>query len=251
MFSSQIGSPTGRPAFRTTPRTPFHFRRRSGPLFSPSSPRLPSSASSVSSTTRTSSLFTPVPNTPPFLPINHRSSSSNSASFSNAVSSNILRWDQDGQLHTIEDFIIKYGGSKSSPPANWVNADEYLRIDAADNKPYNIFSFIDEYGGSLANPPQQWLNSVDDVRNVNVTLSPGFQLPYGPDFKPPTSLFRMSPPKLKYPTGSIDENINAHFVRSALGYLRSSTFVRDVIDWDPRPHPLYYNEPGSPLSSFR
>ena len=65
----------------------------------------------------------------------------------------------------------------------------------------------------------------------------------GGQLKTPSFLFRVAPPKLSYPTGSNDENINAHFVRSALGYLRSSTYVRDVIDWDPRPHPFYQFQP--------
>ena len=53
----------------------------------------------------------------------------------------------------------------------------------------------------------------------------------------------LAPPKLSYPTGSLDEHVNAHFVRSALGFLRSSTYVRDIIDWDPRPHPFYSYQP--------
>ena len=54
--------------------------------------------------------------------------------------------------------------------------------------------------------------------------------------------FSKSPPSLSYPTGSTDENKNLHFIRSALGYLRSSSYVRDVLDWDPRPHPFYHLE---------
>ena len=68
-------------------------------------------------------------------------------------------------------------------------------------------------------------------------------MPLGPFSGRSTSLFRMSPPKLRCPSGSTDDNVNLYFVRSALGYLRSSTHVRDVIDWDPRPHPFYICEP--------
>ena len=67
----------------------------------------------------------------------------------------------------------------------------------------------------------------------------------------PTFLFRIAPPKLKYPTGSIDENVNAHFVRSALGFLRSSTHVRDVIDWDPHPHPFYAYPPLKQFAAYQ
>ena len=68
---------------------------------------------------------------------------------------NVLRWDRDGRLHPIEDFIIQYGDSKSSPPLQWINADENLRTDISDGKDYNIFFFcgrIGTYGGSLVNP---------------------------------------------------------------------------------------------------
>ena len=66
-------------------------------------------------------------------------------------------------------------------------------------------------------------------------------LPWREDFrKIPSQLFTKSIPKLAYPTGSTDEGKNLHFIQSALGYLRSSSYVRDVLDWDPRPHPFYH-----------
>ena len=163
---------------------------------------------------------------------------------------NILRWVSDGQLHPVEFFIRKYGGDKVFPPAEWNQAPNNLRIDSTDGEAYDILSFIDEYGGSHQFPPGEWLSSSAAPARFSVPAPPfphhnssALQLPWGDDLKTPTSLFHTAPPVLKYPTGSLDENINAHFVRSAFGYLRSSTYVRDVIDWAPRPHPFYNYKP--------
>ena len=114
-----------------------------------------------------------------------------------------------------------------------------LRIDPNDGNQYNLASFIREYGGSVSQPPAEWKSAAP--ANFGE-----MQLPWG-QFNGPSSLFRISPPKLKYPSGSTDDNVNLHFIRSALGYLRSSTYVRDVIDWDARPHPFYFYKP---LQSF-
>ena len=224
----------------------MHFRRRNSPLFPSTPQRSPVSASPISSASRPISPFDAFPSTPRFQPrISNFSPgfpAENTAATPNSVSRNVLRWDRDGCLHPIEHFIAQYGGSKSSPPPQWTNSDENMRTDISDGKDYNIFSFVDEYGGSLANPPPQWLDAPSAPRHVVNSIPEDIIFPYGRNFKPPASLFRMAAPALKYPTGSIDENVNAHFVRSALGYLRSSTFVRDIIDWDPRPHPFYHFE---------
>ena len=92
-------------------------------------------------------------------------------------------------------------------------------------------------------PPQEWESAqIPSATSSNIQNFDDRQLPWG-QFSGPSTLFRMAPPKLRYPSGSTDDNVNLHFIRSALGYLRSSTYVRDVIDWDARPHPFYIYEP--------
>ena len=226
MFSSQIGSPNSKGFLhRPAVHTPLTFRRRRGPLFpsTPSPTHTPIGIFDNRTTPRISpparNLFfprgstTPAPATP--------SGTSTHHVFSDYT--NILRWDSDGQLHTIEFFVSKYGGSKRSPPAEWIKAPENLRVDPADGNSYDILSFITEYGGSQQFPPREWLCSSAapaHLSNPSLPLHGNvLQLPWGDDVKTPASLFRTAPPVLKYPTGSLDENVNAHFVRSALGYL--------------------------------
>ena len=234
MFSAQIGSPnSSRIRHRSSVHTPFTFRRRSGPLF-PATPSPRASFIANSFGNPDYSFSSPAPATLSF-------PSQNSPT---AISdfTNILRWAPDGQLHPIEYFTTAYGGSKTLPPIEWTQAPTNLRVDTSDGKSYDLLSFIAEYGGSQQFPPQEWLSSrAAPMHFDNSPQQP--QLPWGDNLKTPTFLFRVAPPKLRYPTGSNDENINAHFVRSALGYLRSSTYVRDVIDWDPRPHPFYQYQP--------
>lgn len=130
--------------------------------------------------------------------------------------------------------------SNATPSYLRNSSPQELRVDIADGKSYTLFSFIEQYGGTFQHPPQQWANTTSAITNDTAEL----QLPWvNSNFKGPSTLFRQNPPKLNYPTGSIDENVNLHFVRSALGFLRSSTYVRDVIDWDPRPHPFYFHQP--------
>ena len=124
-------------------------------------------------------------------------------------------------------------------PATSNTAYEQLRIDPADGNAYNLHSFIQQYGGDIHHPPRQWESATPQH----------LSLPWGDSFQGPSTIFRQSPPKLQYPSGSIDEGINLHFVRSALGYLRSSTYVRDIIDWDPRPHPFYHYQPLKDLAA--
>ena len=240
MFSSQIGSPNSkRFLYRPSVHTPFTFRRRTGPLF-PSTPISTQISPDASST----NLFsTPASSPSPATAFSPNfSSATATAERGNYVDyTNVLKWAQDGNLHPIEFFIRHYGGNHSSPPAEWIQAPENLRIDPTDGKAYNIFSFIAEYGGSQTLPPREWLSS-SAAADEHIQPVPR-QMPWGDNLKTPTSLFRVAPPKLTYPTGSVDENVNAHFVRRALGYLRSSTYVRDVIDWTPRPHPFYNYEP--------
>ena len=105
-----------------------------------------------------------------------------------------------------------------------------------------------------AQPPLPTTPAATYASNIDVSGSSAQQfatsssatdlrLPWNHNFKNvPSSIFSKSPPSLSYPTGSTDENKNLHFIRSALGYLRSSSYVRDVLDWDPRPHPFYHLE---------
>ena len=128
-----------------------------------------------------------------------------------------------------------------NPPASSPRVE--LRIDPNDGKQYDLASFIREYGGSVHFPPREWESARAPENTLpNALNSNDRQLPWG-EFNGPSTLFRIPPPKLSYPSGSTDDNVNLHFIRSALGYLRSSTYVRDVIDWDARPHPFYSYEP--------
>ena len=247
MFSAQIGSPSSKSfLLRPAVHTPLTFRRRrQGPLF-------PASLSPQHTPINSPWAVQPFSPATPDLPANPApvsSISSRQIPTHNVFSdyTNVLRWGSDGQLHPIEFFIRQYGGNRASPPLEWIQAPENLRIDQADGNAYDILSFIEEYGGSQQFPPPEWLcSSAAPAHLGNSPLPPQnkiLQMPWGDNLKTPTSLFRTAPPNLKYPTGSLDDNINAHFVRSALGYLRSSTYVRDVIDWTPRPHPFYNYEP--------
>ena len=240
MFSNQIGSPHGRFPRRSLLSSPSILARRNGPLFSGTPPPTSNSAWQYNY----SPYATPAPST--LIPSTDFSppatfSSSTTSTIQNF--SNVLRWDDDGHLHPIEFFIKKYGGSKEYPPMQWTKAAEDLRIDVTDDKPYNIFEFVACYGGTQNNPPEEWLSSATSPSDADVdATSTGFRkrkLSHTPTF-----LFRVAPPKLQYPTGSVDENVNA---RSALGFLRSSTHVRDVIDWDPHPHSL---DKFPPLKKF-
>ena len=248
MFSSQIGSPANnRSPLRFSAHTPFTFRRHNGPLFAatPSSTPLatlsdqfptPISTPQISGTTSTN--LQPISASNAILAIQN-----------NYI--HLLRWDSDNLLHPIEFFIQKYGGSKFSPPPQWLTSRELLRLDATDGNAYNLFSFIDEYGGDQTNPPAQWFSAAaaPPPQSLDASHDSNVQMPWGDNIRAPSFLFRVAPPKLNYPTGSIDENVNAHFVRTALGYLRSSTFVRDAIDWDSRPHPFYYYAPLKEFAS--
>ena len=121
-------------------------------------------------------------------------------------------------------------------------ADTELRVDPADGNAYDLASFIRVYGGTVHFPPREWDLATPQAQTATIQSTDNLQMPWG-QFSGPSSLFRMGPPKLKYPSGSTDDNVNLHFIRSALGYLRSSSYVRDVLDWDPRPHPFYFYEP--------
>ena len=157
MFSSQIGSPNSKSFLhRPAVHTPFTFRRRSGPLF-PTTPTTPTNSSIADSIFSRSCPATPnlsFPGTGTPAPI----SSPNFPTPTRHVFedyTNILRWDSDGQLHTVEFFTSKYGGNKSSPPSEWIQAPENLRIDISNGEAYDLLSFIQEYGGNQHFPPTE------------------------------------------------------------------------------------------------
>ena len=139
MFSAQIGSPHERfhVSSRSVMKSPIS--RRSEPLF----PDFPAAATPSAWNDNYSSHSTPANSTNSL----HLTNSPQSArSFSSTVRiqnfTNVCRWDNDNQLHSIEYFIKKYGGSKQLPPSEWCDAQKDMRTDDSNGEIYDIFEFI-------------------------------------------------------------------------------------------------------------
>ena len=127
-----------------------------------------------------------------------------------------------------------------------------LRIDLQDNKAYTLEEFIQEYGGTTSEPPLEWqearkaiftINSpAKSQKNSNANEYESYVLPWENAGSKITSLFRSAPPKLKYPAGSRNEDINKRFCKRMDHYLFRSFQVRDVL-MGKRPHPFSSYKP--------
>ena len=121
-----------------------------------------------------------------------------------------------------------------------------LRIDDSDGNVYTLKSFIKEYGGSLSSPPVEWLNAKEFNVTIHSTMSPTQSqrtsspervLPWENDASKITSLYKSAPPKLVYPAGSRDEDVNKRFLTRMDHYLFRSFHSRQVLVGS-RPHPF-------------
>ena len=111
-----------------------------------------------------------------------------------------------------------------------------LRIDLADGKAYNLEQFVAQYGGSISSPPAQWLGA-GDLPNINTSHDNELTLPWEEPGSKSTALFKAEPPKLVYPAGSRDEDVNKRFTKKMDHYLFKSVHVRNVLIGK-RPHPF-------------
>ena len=126
------------------------------------------------------------------------------------------------------------------------------RLDISDGNFYNLAEFIKEYGGDFDNPPTQWLQSSNPRISVPSTFpATGGFVDYGtnelvlPWAEPGTSsatLFKNAPPKLKFPAGSRDEDVNKRFLKNMDHYLFQSIHVYNIVEGK-RPHPFISYEP--------
>ena len=160
---------------------------------------------------------------------------------------------------------LNFSASTSIPSANSSSAtliaplppqpplpNKELRIDPSDNNAYTLEDFIQEYGGSTTHPPTQWQKARKFVFTINSPTKSqsnnnseeyeSYVLPWENAGSKISSLFRSAPPKLKYPAGSRNEDINNRFCKRMDHYLFRSFHVRDVLV-DNRPHPFSSYKP--------
>ena len=150
-----------------------------------------------------------------------------------------------------------------------------LRTDPADGNSYDLLSFISVYGGTITSPPFQWLSATPAVSIAASTVpmprimtptpagasarsAHDFVLPWGDEINNRIkALFKFAPPKLVYPSGSRDEDVNKRFITRMDQYLSQSFIVRRVIIGE-RKHPFaeyprlnqYWQSHGYPDYTF-